>query len=114
MHKLNAQNTSQAINETPTSGANNIIPNDDAIGVEFGDPRLMGDLFDLLVDAALSQLNEDQFVDWVAEQLRFADRRVTEAERIKAKAAKLRQNFGELRDLLLESNSQTSNPTTHK
>ena len=34
MHKLNAQNTSQAINETPTSGANNIIPNDDAIGVE--------------------------------------------------------------------------------
>jgi hypothetical protein len=100
--------------ETPPFGNEDTLPSDDNLEVEFGDPHLMGDLFDLFVDAALTQLNEDQFVDWVAGQLRSADQQVAEAERIKERAAKLRQNLGELRDLLPESHSQTANPTTHK
>jgi hypothetical protein len=99
--------------ETSHNENDDALPSDDNLEVEFGDPRLMGDLFDLFVDAALSQFNEDQLVDWVAGQLRIADQRVKEAQRIKAKAAKLRQSLEELRDILPESPSQNSNLTTH-
>ena len=50
------------------------------------------------------------YTKWV----RFADRRVAEAEKLIEKAAKLRQSLDELRDLLPESPFQTSNSTTHK
>lgn len=87
---------------------------DDVINVKFNDPQLMGDLFDFVIETALSQWSHDQFVDWAAEQLRVAHRQMAEADKMFEEAEALREKLEALRDHLSELLSQTSHPTTLK
>jgi len=106
-------NTSFTLDEIPQPGNEGIIPSDDVIEVEFNDPRLMGDLFDLVAETQRSHLNHDQIVDRVAKQLRFADRRLAAAEKLTEIAAELPQPPDELCNFSAELPFQTSNPTTY-
>jgi len=77
--------------------------NDDVIDVEFGDPRLIGDLFDNVVEHALNHMQRDEFVDWIANQLRFYETQVEAASRFIETADALRNKLDDVCRLIPES-----------
>ena len=105
-------NTFFVTDEIPQSGNEDILPSDDNLDVQFGDPILMGDEFGAIAEEAGSYLTKQQFVDWMAAQGRNLRERMVAATRLMEAATTLQRVLGAQYRLFPELPSQTHNQST--
>lgn len=95
-------------------GDEDILPSDDDLAVQFGDPKLMGDEFLAMAEEALTCGTKRELTYWIAEQLRgFKVWKLTAARLIEASATRQRK-LEALRQAIVELTSQTHNNSTCK
>jgi hypothetical protein len=99
--------------ETLRSSAEDITPSDDAIDVEFGDPKLMGDEFDFMVEYALNHMSPEQLIDWMAEQIRAFSARMERVTRLMDTSATLQLKLDAQNQIITELCSQILSQSTH-